>query len=184
LKGGPIMGIGNFIQPDITPLDKETGQGKKSVVHFTTGVQVAEVEVDLETGHIDVLRIDGVYDVGKAINPKLIEGQFQGGAVQGLSSALFEQLILKDGKLMNDSFTDYKIATARDVPYDMKYESVESLQKDGPYGARGVGEHTMVPTAPAIANAVFNATGIRVKSMPITAEKLRMAIKSGAKEVA
>ncbi len=175
-KGGPIVGKGTFMPSDVSDLDPETGQGRKAVVHYTTGAQAVEVEVDTETGQIAILKAVAAYDVGKAINPDLVRTQIEGGVVQGLSSALFEQLVLEDGVPQNRSFTDYKIATAVDAPSEIEGHIVEVPQDDGPWGARGVGEHTMVPTAPAIANAVYDAVGVRIRSMPLTAEKVYMAL--------
>ncbi len=180
--GGPIVGKGYFMPSYVTALDAETGQGEKAVVHWTTGAQAAEVEVDTETGQIKVLKVVAAYDVGKAINPDLVQTQMEGGVVQGMSSALFEQLILKDGRLQNPSFVDYKIATAADAPDEIVGYIVEVPQDDGPWGARGVGEHTMVPTAPALANAVYSAVGVRIRELPITAEKVYLALQKGLEE--
>ena len=177
LKGGPIIGRGNFIPPDVTPLDEETGQGPKSVVHFTTGCQAAEIEVDEETGRIHIRKITSCYDVGKAINPMNVICQSIGGIYMGLSTGLFEQLKMSSGTPLNNSLSDYVTATALDMPDEIKASYVEVAQKDGPFGARGVGEHTMVPTAPALANAVYDAVGVRIKSMPLTPEKILCAIK-------
>ncbi len=181
-KGGPIVGKGSFMPSDVSDLDPETGQGRKAVVHYTTGAQAVEVEVNTETGQVTVLKVVGAYDVGKAINPDLVRTQIEGGVVQGLSSALFEQLVLEDGVLQNPSFTDYKIATAVDAPPEIEGHIVEVPQDDGPWGARGVGEHTMVPTAPAIANAVYDAVGVRIRSLPLTAEKVYMALQEKNRE--
>ncbi len=178
LHGGPIIGRGNFIPPDVTPLDKETGQGPKSVVHFTTGAQAVEVEVDTETGHVFVRRVAACYDVGKAINPQNIISQTVGGVYMGMSTALWEELRLENGKVRNDSLVDYKMCTSSDMVPEVIADYVEVAQKDGPFGARGVGEHTMVPTAPAIGNALYDATGVRLHSLPITCEKVHEAIKS------
>ena len=165
--------------PDyVTPLDPETGQGPRAVVHFTTGAQAVEVEVDTETGEIQVLKIVSAYDVGKAINPEMVRTQMEGGAVQGMSTALLEGIILDHGRPRNPNFTDYRIATAVDAPLETENIIVEVPQDDGPFGARGVGEHPMVPTAPAIANAVYNAAGIRIDSMPLTSQKIWEALQS------
>ncbi len=177
---GPVMGRGHFIPEGIEGLDPETGQGKKAVSHWTFGVQAAEVEVDPETGRVDVKKIAAVYDIGKVINPLLAAGQTEGGIVQGLSVALYEQLQLQRGRVMNPSFVDYKIATAADTP-EMAIGFVETPLADGPYGARGFAEHTMVPTAPAIANAVYDAIGVRITDLPITPEKVLAALRSKGK---
>ncbi|MCK4257643.1 MAG: xanthine dehydrogenase family protein [Halanaerobiales bacterium] len=173
--GGPIIGRGIFIPKGITNLDLETGQGRP-VNHWTFGAHGAEVEVDLETGEVDVIKMIAVFDVGRVINPATCEGQVVGAVIQGVGTALMEEMILKDGKLLNPSFVDYKIPTAKDCPKIIT-EFVETPLKDGPYGARGVGEPAMIPAAPAIANAVYDATGVRITSMPITAEKVLKALK-------
>ncbi len=179
--GGPVVGKGKFMPTYVTPLDKETGQGPRAVVHFTTGAQAVEVEVDTETGEVQVLRIVAAFDVGRAINPDMVRTQMEGGAVQGMSTALLEQLILKEGKPLNPTFTDYRIATAVDAPPDIETIIVEVPQDDGPFGARGIGEHAMVPTAPAIANAVRDAVGVEIDSMPITSEKVWLAMQGDGK---
>ncbi len=175
-KGGPILGRGNFMPNDVTGLDAETGQGEHGVVHYTTGAQAVEVEVDLDTGRVEIIKGVAAFDVGKAINPEMVKAQMEGGLVQGLSSALFEQLKLKDGVVQNPSFVDYRIATSSDIPREMKSIIVEVPQEDGPWGARGIGEHSMVATAPAIANAIYDAVGIRLDSLPFTAEKVYLAM--------
>jgi len=174
--GGPIIGRGNFMPTNITALDAETGQGEQAVVHFTTGAQAIELEVDTDTGRIDILKAVAAFDVGKAINPDLVRAQMEGGLVQGISSALFECLQLKDGVVQNPSFVDYRIATAADVPPELQSIIVEVPQADGPWGARGIGEHSMVPTIPAIANAIYDAIGIRFEGPPFTAEKVYLAM--------
>jgi CO/xanthine dehydrogenase Mo-binding subunit len=174
--GGPVLGRGNFMPTYVTGLDPETGQGPRAVVHYTTGAQAVEVEVDMDTGKVEIIRGAAAFDVGKAINPDMVKAQIEGGFVQGISTALFEGLQLKDGVLQNPSFVDYRIATSSDVPRDIKAIIVEVPQDDGPWGARGVGEHSMVPTIPAIANAIFDAIGIRVGEPPYTSEKVYLAM--------
>ncbi|HSA99113.1 MAG TPA: xanthine dehydrogenase family protein molybdopterin-binding subunit [Anaerolineales bacterium] len=175
-NGGPILGRGNFMPNDVTGLDAETGQGEHGVVHYTTGAQAIELEVDLDTGRVEIIKGVAAFDVGKAINPELVKAQMEGGLVQGLSSALFEQLQLKDGVVRNPSFVDYRIATSTDVPREMKSIIVEVPQEDGPWGARGIGEHSMVATLPAIANAIYDAVGVRFEGPPFTAEKVYLAM--------
>jgi CO/xanthine dehydrogenase Mo-binding subunit len=174
--GGPIIGRGSFMPTYITGLDPETGQGDQAVVHFTTGAQAIELEIDLDTGRIEILKGVSAFDVGKAINPEMVKAQMEGGLVQGISSALFECLQLKDGVVQNPSFVDYRIATAVDAPLEIHSIIVEVPQADGPWGARGIGEHSMVPTVPAIANAIYDAIGLRFDGPPYTAEKIYLAM--------
>jgi carbon-monoxide dehydrogenase large subunit len=174
--GGPIIGRGNFMPAYVTGLDPDTGQGDHAVVHFTTGAQAIELEVDLDTGRIEIIKGVAAFDVGKAINPDMVRAQMEGGLVQGISSALFERLQLKEGIVQNPSFVDYRIANSSDIPKSVQSIIVEVPQDDGPWGARGIGEHSMVPTVPAIANAIYDAIGIRFEGPPFTAEKIYLAM--------
>jgi carbon-monoxide dehydrogenase large subunit len=174
--GGPVIGRGRFMPTYVTDLDPETGQGERAVVHYTTGAQAIDLEVDTETGHVEILRLAAAYDVGKAINPEQVRVQLEGGVVQGASSALFEELVLEEGRPLNPSFVDYRIMTSVDTPREILAEYVEVPQDDGPWGARGVGEHPMIATAPAIANALHDALGIRFNDLPLTAEKVYRAL--------
>lgn len=174
--GGPIVGRGNFMPSYVTSLDPETGQGERAVVHYTTGAQAVDVEVDIETGKVEVIRAVSAFDAGKAINPEMVNAQIEGGFVQGLSTALFESIQLKDGVMQNPSFVDYRIATSSDAPVEHQSIIIEVPQDDGPWGARGVGEHPMVPTIPAIANAICDAIGVRPGSPPFTSEKVYLAM--------
>ena len=175
-QGGPVLGSGKFMPTYVTGLDPETGQGTRAVVHYTVGAQAVDLEVDTETGAIEILAIAGAYDVGKAINPDLVMTQIEGGAVHGMSSA-FEGLHFDAaGRPLNDSFVDYKIATAMDAPRIIHGGIVETPLEDGPWGARGVGEHVMVQTAPAIANALHDATGLRFADLPLSGEKVFLAM--------
>ncbi len=175
---GKVVGAcGSFIPEGIVYVDPETGQSPKPVAKWTMGAQAVEIEIDLETGDVDVLRVAGAYDVGKVINPGTIRGQLYGGIVQGLSAGMFEELMVDDqGRVLNASLTDYKIATIRDIPGEMIPRFVETAQLDGPFGARGVGEHTMIPTPAAISNAIHQATGVRIERMPLTSERVFMAL--------
>ena len=174
--GGPILGSGMFM-PEYTNamVDPETGLGGHPMVHYTVGAGAVKVEIDKETGRIKVLEMAEAFDLGKAINPDLSKDQIVGGFVQGLGTALWEECIFDEkGKMLNDGFTDYKIPTILDVPEVMNPILVEVPQPDGPYGARGHSEHTMIPVMPAIANAVANGLGIRITDVPVTAEKIVM----------
>ncbi|PAB57399.1 xanthine dehydrogenase family protein molybdopterin-binding subunit [Anaeromicrobium sediminis] len=173
---GPIIGRGSFIPPNVRNTDKDTGMGDKPVAFWTYGCQGVEIEVDVDTGNIHVLNVSSCFDVGKIINPQLIEGQLEGAIVQGLGSALMEELKLSGGKVLNPSFVDYKIPTVGDMP-NMVVKFVEHPEPDGPYGARGIGEPAMIPTAPAIVNALYDAIGVRLNSIPLTPEKVLHALK-------
>jgi len=184
-RGSPILGRGIFM-PEYTSAfsDPETGQGGHPNVHYTVGACAVVLEVDKNTGKIGVLKAAEAMDAGKAINPKLVEQQIIGGFLQGLATVLYEDIRFdENGRLLNPNFADYKIPTTLDLPDEVVPIIVEVLQDDGPFGARGIGEHPMIPVAPSIANAIENAIGIRVKSMPITAEKVCLAMLKGKKEV-
>ena len=177
--GRPIMGTASFT-PAATDLDPQTGHGKAFEVHiFAT--QIAEVEVDTETGEVDVLRIVAVHDCGTAINPMFVEGQIEGGVSMGIGYALCEEIKEdpSNGALRSRSFTDYKIATIRDMPPELVVDLVEIEERLGPFGAKGVGEPTNLPTAPAIINAIYDAVGVRIHDLPATPEKILAALSKG-----
>lgn len=159
-----------FRAPFTDGIDPETGQGR---VHpdYAYGAQAVEVAVDTETGEITVLKSVGAHDVGLAINPDAVAGQIEGGAAQGQGYALSEELRYEQGQLTSPSFSEYLIPTAMDVP---EYQAIilESRSGVGPFGAKGIGEPALTPVAPAIANAVADAIGVRVFELPITPEKV------------
>jgi carbon-monoxide dehydrogenase large subunit len=175
-RGGPIVGRGSFMPTYVTNLDFDTGQGPRAVAHYTVGAQAIDLEVDTETGEIDFLKIASAYDVGKAINPDLVLAQVEGGAVHGMSSAFEALRFDEQGRPLNKNMVDYRIASAVDVPKEIHGDYVETPLEDGPWGARGVGEHVMVQTAPAIANAINDALGIRFNDLPLSAEKIFLAL--------
>ena len=175
-KGKPILGRGTFTIPDATPLDRETGQGANIAAFWMYAAQAAEVEVDEETGKVKVLKIVSAHDVGKAINPAACEQQIEGALGMGVGTALMEEIKLENGKTMNPNFTDYKLPTSLDMP-EMVPIMVETIHEQGPYGAKGLGEPALAPTAPAIANAIYNAVGVRIKDLPITPDKVLKALK-------
>ncbi len=183
-KGGPIIGRGVFM-PEFTSTNAnpDTSQGGHPNVHYTVGAAAVIIEIDKQTGKIKVKRIVEAIDAGKALNPSLVEGQIIGGVLQGLSTALYEEMKFDHrGKMQNPNFTDYKIPTALDVPDEIVPIIIEVPQPDGPFGARGVGEHPMIPVAPMIANAIDDALGIRLNSMPLTAEKICLTMLERAKK--
>ena len=143
---------------------------------YTFGTHGVRVKVDEETGKVKILDYVAAHDVGKAINPMLLEGQVYGGVMMGVGYALSEQVILEKGENMNPNFRDYKILTAKDVP-PIKAPVLETHDQDGPFGAKGIGEPGCVPTAPAIANAIYDAVGVSIRDLPITPEKILRALK-------
>jgi carbon-monoxide dehydrogenase large subunit len=176
-KGGPIIARGVFL-PEFSSAksNPETGQGGHPNVHYTVGAAALLLEIDKETGKMKILKAVEAIDAGKALNPSLVKGQIVGGLLQGLATVLYEDMRFDDkGKLLNPNFTDYKLPTAMDMPDEIVPIIIEVPQPDGPFGARGLGEHTMLPAAPMIGNAVFDALGVRMTSMPITAEKVAIA---------
>jgi len=174
--GGPIVGRGSFMPKYVTNLDAETGQGARAVVHYTVGCEGLDIEIEKNTGRIHVIKAAACFDVGKAINPALVKAQVEGGFVQGLSSAMFEEIRLRNGIMTNPSFVDYRIATAADADFKLDTQYVEVPQDDGPWGARGVGEHPMVPTIAALGNAIYDATGVRLQGPPYSAESIYLGM--------
>ncbi len=164
-----------FYEPPTTLPDWQKGYGNMSA-SYTFGVQGVEVEVDEETGEIRILRLVAVTDVGRVLNPQTLKGQMYGGIAQGIGYALYEEVKSDRGRIMNPGFTDYKVPTAVDLDFPIELEFVETNDPAGPFGAKGVGEPGIVPTAPAIANAVYDAVGVRVRDLPITPEKLLAAM--------
>ena len=168
-KNGTMVMAECFYDPDNENLDREfKGNLSKAYAYGAHGV---ELEVDKETGKVKILRY-----VGRAINPMLLEGQIYGAAAQGVGYALTERLILEKGEVMNPNFRDYKLLTAKDV-IPVEPVIIESMDEAGPYGAKGIGEPGLVPSAPAIANAIYDAVGIRLKELPMTPERILKALK-------
>jgi aldehyde oxidoreductase len=160
--------------PPTTPLDKD-GQGNPYAV-YGFGAHLAEVSVDIELGTVRVLRIVAAHDVGRAINPTLVEGQIEGGAAQGLGMALMEEFFPGKGENLHD----YLIPTIGDMP-PVESILIEVPSSFGPYGAKGIGEQALIPTAPAILNAIYDATGVRIRRIPVTPDRVRAAIVAAAK---
>jgi len=161
--------------------DLRDSVGNRPIFHqsFTVGAQAAQVEVDLETGRVDVIRTVTAVDIGKPINRQSVQNQIEGGVVQGVGTALYEELRAgEDGRLLNPSFMDYKILTAGEQPPLMEGIIVESKDNFGPYGAKSIGEFPIIVTAPAIASAIFDAIGVQLTHMPMTKERVLKEITS------
>ncbi|MDG6932833.1 MAG: xanthine dehydrogenase family protein molybdopterin-binding subunit, partial [Nitrososphaerota archaeon] len=160
-----------------------SGHGSNTVFHTYGGTGV-ELEIDLLTGQVKVVRAVQVYDVGKVVDRLLVKGQMDGGFIMGMGSALFEEIKFdKDGRVINPNLVNYYLPHFEDMTAQMESYMVETPQNDGPLGARGVGEHVMVGVAPAIANAIYRAIGVKVNELPITAEKLWRAIREQKPEL-
>jgi len=160
---------------DATGLDPVDGSGRPWQA-YVFGTQVAEVEVDTVTGEVQVLGIWAAHDVGRAVNPQGVEGQIEGGIVQALGQALMEDYQLKDGHTTTSGFAKYILPTSLDVPR-INSIIIEDPDPLGPLGVKGIGEPAMVPTIPAIMNAIYDAVGVRITSLPATPEKVLMAIR-------
>ena len=174
-RGGTIIGRGVYRPNTISP-DKENFQTPKMSPFWMYGVQAAEVEVDTATGQVEIVNFTAYHDVGRAINPVTARQQLEGAVIMGVSGALTEDVVLNDqGITLNPNLHDYKICTALDTPA-VHTGIVESYQGDGPFGAKGLGEPALGPTAPAIGNAVFDACGVRITDLPITPEKVLAAL--------
>ena len=176
VHGFPVLGSATY--GTLSNDTDEDGQVRNFEKHIYA-TQIAEVEVDTETGEISVLKFVAVHDCGRAINPMLLEGQIEGGIMQGLGYAFMEELVEDkiNGSLINNSFRDYHLPTSMDLPEHTIVDYIEVPDKDGPYGAIGVSEPTPSPVAPAIANAVFDAVGIRLCTLPFTPERVLKAIR-------
>ena len=170
---GFVLEVVETYDPPTTPLD-ENGQGDPYAV-FGSGAHMAEIEVDVELGRVRVLRLLCAHDVGRAINPTLVEGQIEGGAAQGLGLALMEEFFPGKGENLHD----YLIPTIGDMP-PVECILIEDPSSMGPFGAKGIGEQALIPTAPAIFNAIHHAIGVRIRQTPATPDRVRQAILAAA----
>jgi 4-hydroxybenzoyl-CoA reductase subunit alpha len=169
LKNQPVIGRGHF-QPQEEKVNLKTGEGNTSPA-YSFGAQLAEVEIDKELGKVKVNKMIVAHDCGRALNPMAVEGQIEGSIAMGHGQALYEELIQEKGQTLNPDFINYHVPTALDVP-EVETMLVESIDPRGPFGAKESGEGIIVSTIPAIANAIADATGIRLSSLPLTPEKL------------
>jgi xanthine dehydrogenase molybdenum-binding subunit len=174
-----IVVTSEYYEPTSVMQDKEFKGNVSPTYAFAT--QVAELEVDVETGLVRVLKITAAHDVGRVINALGIEGQVEGGVVMGVGYATREDLLVRDGVVTNPSFRDYKILTAPEIP-EIDFAFIETMDPEGPAGAKGIGEAPAICTAAAIVNAFYNATGVRIYELPLTPEKVLRALKTAAGE--
>lgn len=172
-SGGQLIWGKGFYDPPTVKTDQR-GHGNQSAA-YTFGAQFAEVEVDTETGRVQVTRLVGLNDVGVAINPAGVEGQIEGGALQGVGQATTELMHMEDGELLNSMMHNYGVPTALDAPAIVAH-IVESSEPTGPFGAKGVGEATVVPTCAAVSNAVYDAIGVRITDLPLSPERILEAL--------
>ena len=186
MTGGPISGSGDWLYqpPEGLDADRTEARGFVDIVAgngvFCFGAQVVEVEVDEVTGKVEVLEVWSVHDVGRAINPALVEGQVQGAVVQGLGYALTEELIWDGGYLVNPTLMDYKAPGMADVPHGIHAILLENPEPGAPFGARGVGENALMGAAPAVTGAIAHASGARINRLPATPERVLRAMREGA----
>jgi xanthine dehydrogenase molybdenum-binding subunit len=176
-EGGKVVIGEGWYDPPTQLVDKSTYKGNISAA-YGFGAQMAEVEVDVETGAVRVTRLVCANDVGRAINPMAVEGQIEGGAQMGLGYALTEELIVRGGRVLNPNLLDYRIFTSADMPA-LETIIVETDDPGGPFGAKGVGEMGGTPTAAAIANAIYDAVGVRLTQVPMTPERVLAALDQG-----
>jgi CO/xanthine dehydrogenase Mo-binding subunit len=175
MTAGEFLGIGR-----VNPETKD-GAFKLAPLFWETGAGACEIEVDEGTGAIQLVRVGGAADLGYVMNPKAAEGQDEGAMVMGLGHTLFEHYIYEDGQVVNGTLFDYKVPTMEDVPFHVGTVLIESLDGPGPFGARGGGEGAILPVAPAVANALFQGWGVRIKDLPLTPERVWRALEAAKK---
>jgi xanthine dehydrogenase molybdenum-binding subunit len=174
-EGGRILMGQAFYDPPTQMLDKDF-RGNVSVT-YGFAAQAALVEVEEATGKIEVVRVASAHDVGRALNPVGCEGQIEGGIHMGLGYCLTEELRLRDGRVLNPGFLDYKLLTAPDMP-EVLITLIETVDEAGPFGAKGLGEAGTIPISAAVANAVKDATGVRITELPMTPERVYRALRA------
>jgi len=179
MQAGNIVGTGTY-KPDYVPPDPATGLTPNVTPFWMCAASGAEVEVDTETGHVRIARLITVVDCGRPLNPKIVETQISGAALMQLGFTMFEKMHIDAGQVTNASLADYKIPGMLDVPRVMENETVDAQQSNGPFGAKGVGETATFCVSPAIANAIEDACGVRLTSLPLNAEAVFRALRAKA----
>ena len=180
-KRGYPLEVHALFKPRTVCEDFETGQSPRSYITYLFGAHVSQVLVDTGTGEVRVERHIGCHDVGKAINPMNVRGQIAGGVAQGIGMALMEEVVMKDGRIMNPGFTDYVLPTIHDVP-PVECVILETDDPEGPYGARGIGEPPLIGAVPAVLSAIYDATGVAPRRLPCTPERVWQMLQDSAAE--
>ena len=165
--GEPLQATGWYRVADVEDPDPETGMGNVAS-SWTFGAQACSLRVEKSSGRIEILHFASAFDIGKAINPRLVEGQIRGGVVQGLGGVLMEKIVFKDGVIRNTNFSGYRIPKLRDIPKKQSFFILETPNKVGPWSAKPVAEHPIVVVAPVVLNAVADATGVEFTRLPLT----------------
>jgi len=171
MQGGTLVGEGQVK----TSVKDEFGEKSTSAFWFLAA-GAAEVEVDIDTGKFKLIKYAAAVDVGKALNPLGCRQQLAGAAITGIGQAIFEEIAYDNGQLINPNLVDYVLPSLGDMPEVIDPICVEVPDRNGPFGAKGIGESALIPVAPAIANAIFDAVGVRIKDLPIKAEKIYLAL--------
>ena len=150
------------------------------MAYFCHGAYAIEVAVNIETGEVKIISVAGCFDMAQPINPQLCEAQMESGITMGIGHALYEEMAMSDGVILNPSFVDYKMPTAECLPSvdNIRVALAGTPHRDGPFGAKGFSEGVLTPMPAAVANAVYNAVGVRIKDLPITSEKVLKALKA------
>jgi CO/xanthine dehydrogenase Mo-binding subunit len=177
MQAGNIIGVGSFI-PEYKSPDPETGMSDNVTPFWMVGATGVEIEVDTETGQVRITRLVNVADLGRPLNPKIVETQLSGAALMQLGFTMFEKMEFDGGQVTNASFADYKIPGIHDVPKTIENHIVEADQPNGPFGAKGVGETATFGVSPAIAGAIHDAVGVRLTELPLTAEAVFNAMRA------
>jgi CO/xanthine dehydrogenase Mo-binding subunit len=171
------MPVGEIGGDGVVRMEDEEGVvGDRSFWEISVGA--AEVEVDESTGVIEVRRYASVIDAGHAIHRELVETQDEGASMQGIGAALFEEMVVEDGQLLNPNLIDYRVPTFEDLPKEFRSDVLEQGGGPGPYGAKGVSESGNIAASPAIANALARATGVRIKELPLSPERIWLALQA------
>jgi CO/xanthine dehydrogenase Mo-binding subunit len=176
MQAGNVMGVGSFIPTYKSP-DSVTGMSDNITPFWMIGGTGVEIEVDTETGHVKLTKLINVADMGRPLNPHIVETQLSGAAIMQLGFTMFENMEFDAGQVTNASFADYKIPGIHDIPPDIENHIVLAEQGGGPFGAKGVGESATFGVSPAIANAIHDAVGVRLTDLPLTAESVLRGIR-------